>query len=261
MARPKEERLKKIALVKINEPELEQRTAMSEEKLDSLMRSIKTVGLIQPIVVKTVAGDKYEIVVGHRRYLAHKRLELPAILARVVTGSELDQEIRKMHENAEREEISALDEARFIKTLKDRHKMNQAKIAAAMGKSEGYVSQRLAILNAPEVIKAALEDNVISFSVARELAGITDEAELQRLVIMAANNGITPNIARSWRLQWEAGQKEEWKEDNSPEPDPTFDKPFEPGKFGCELCAKPTSVNEMKIVRTCPECFHDIKSA
>lgn len=258
MARPKEERIKLVSLDKINEPEHEQRTQISEEKLDSLCASIKKIGLIHTISLKPVSGGRYEVVEGHRRYLAHTRLELPVIPARIVEGNELDHEIRKMHENAEREDISALDEARFISRLKNRMKMSQTKIAEAMGKSEAYVSQRLAILQTPEVIKQALDDGVISFSVARELAGIDDLEELARLVVMAANNGITPNIARSWRMQWEAAQQLPKTEEEESEGDKSYPTKIDPAKFECGLCDKPTFVNEMKIIKCCPECYHEV---
>jgi len=259
--RKEQERIIDMPLDMILPPAYEMRTAMSEEKMIGLQRSIRIIGLLQPIVVKLVAGGKYEIVAGFRRFIAHQRNKAASILARVMDNSDINHELAKIHENIEREDVSAMDEARFIGRMQKTLKMSQVDIAKNIGRSEAYVSQRIAILDAPEILQEALEDGVISFSVARQLAKVTDMKELNRLVEYAVRNGVTPQVAKAWRMQWEASEMinpADGDETQTPLP-LTSEAPT--SKFVCDGCGAHTEVNRMKVARVCPECFTTIKDA
>lgn len=256
--RKADERIRQLPIDSILSPARDARTTINDEKLKSLQRSIKQLGVLQPILVVERRPGKYEVVAGHRRLIACQANGMATVPARIMKKDEMYDETAKLHENVEREDLSVLDEARsydyFMKVLK----LSQAEVAAKAGKSEGYISQRLSILSAPEIVREALADGVISFSVARELTKITDLNELNRLVVVAAQNGVTPAVARAWRMQWEAAQqmpKGEIEGDiGYREPAPTFD----PSTFICGCCKKPESVNRMKIVRVCPQCEIDV---
>lgn len=259
--RPKEENLKMVALKDIDEPAIAVRSSMNREKLDTLMRSIENVGLLQPVVLKKV-GKRYEIIVGHRRLTAFMELKRDRIPARVFEGErEAKAEIAKLHENLEREDINALDEARFIFRINKKYDLNQGEIAKQIGRSEGYVSQRLAIMAAPQVVQDALEDGVISFSVARELAQIDDDIELNQLLHFAVENGITPNVARSWRMQYEARKLTSPGQAADEFVPPPADDGGGHSSFECETCFTRTATNKMKILRVCPDCHGTVRKS
>lgn len=256
--RKPDERIRELPIDSVASPARDARSQINDEKLKSLQRSIKQLGVLQPIMVVERKKGEYEVVAGHRRLLACQANGMATVPARIIYPEELFGEMVKLHENVEREDLSVMDEARsyehFMKVLK----LSQAEVAAKAGKSEGYISQRLSILAAPEIVREALADGVISFSVARELTKITDLDELQRLVVVAAQNGVTPAVARAWRMQWEAEQQmaEAKKESDYDyrEPGLTFDA----SSFICGCCKNPESVNKMKIVRVCPRCEIDV---
>lgn len=259
--RKAQERIIDMPLDLIIPPAYEMRTVMSEEKIVTLQKSIKLIGLLQPIVVRKGREGKYEIIAGYRRFIAHERNKAASILVRVIDTDYENNELAKMHENIEREDVSVMDEARFIGRLNKEMNMSQAKISRSLCRSEAYVSQKLAILDAPDIVKEALEDGVISFSVARELVKVTDETELHRLLEYAVRNGVTPAVARAWRLQWEASVAT-----NPPDSGET-QTPLPTGgetptsKFICDSCEKPTDVNRMKVMRVCPDCWRIVKES
>lgn len=259
--RKAQERIIDMPLDMIIPPAYEMRSQINEEKLATLAKSIKLLGLLQPIVVRLRDGGKYEIVAGYRRFIAHQRNHAASILVRVMDVDDVNNELAKMHENIEREDISVMDEARFIGRLQRDMKMNQADISRSIGRSEAYVSQKLAILDAPAIIQDALEDGVISFSVARELTKVTDMGELSRLLEYAVRNGVTPAVARAWRMQWEASEAiNPSNSDETQTPLPTGNE-TSTSTFICESCEKPTEVNRMKVLRVCPDCFRVVKEA
>ncbi len=245
----------------IAQPAFEMRTAMSEEKMLSLQKSIKLLGLLQPIVVKLRDDGKYEIVAGYRRFIAHERNKAASILVRVLDKDNIKNELAKMHENIEREDVSVMDEARFIGRLNKDMKMSQIDISKNLGRSEAYVSQKIAILDAPAIIQEALEDGVIGFSVARELTKVTDEVELGRLVEYAVRNGVTPAVARAWRMQWEASEMiNPSSGEDAADPLPLGSE-TPSSEFVCDSCEKRINVNTMKVLRVCPDCFQVVKNA
>lgn len=257
--RKAQEKIVDMPLDMIAQPAYEMRTAMSEEKMLTLQKSVKLLGLLQPIVVKLRKDGKYEVIAGYRRFIAHQRNKAASILVRVLDGGNVKNELAKMHENIEREDVSVMDEARFIGRLSKDMKMSQADISRNLGRSEAYVSQKIAILDAPAIIQEALEDGVIGFSVARELTKVTDEKELHRLLEYAVRNGVTPAVARAWRMQWEAS---EMINPTSGEDAPTavpLGGETPTSDFICDSCEKRTNVNTMKVLRVCPDCFKVVK--
>jgi len=259
--RKAQERIIDMPLDLIVQPAYEMRTVMSEEKIVTLQKSIKLLGLLQPIVVKLRKDGKYEIIAGYRRFIAHERNKAASILVRVLDTDNVNNELAKMHENIEREDVSVMDEARFIGRLNKDMKMTQAEISRSLCRSEAYVSQKIAILDAPDIVQEALEDGVISFSVARELVKVTDETELHRLLEYAVRNGVTPAVARAWRMQWEAQACNESTYDagNSIPLPNNNETPTQ--QFICDSCEKPTEVNRMKVMRVCPDCYRIVKES
>lgn len=259
--RKAQEKIVDMPLDMINPPAFEMRTSMSEEKIITLGKSIKLLGLLQPIVVKLGKSGKYEIIAGYRRFIAHERNKAASILVRVMDSDNVNNELAKMHENIEREDVSTMDEARFLGRLNKDMKMSQVDIARSICRSEAYVAQKLQILKAPAIIQEALDDGVISFSVARELVKVTDDKELHRLLEYAVRNGVTPAVARAWRMQWEASEMMNPSDGEGNEAPLPLTNETPTSTFICDSCEKPTDVNTMKVLRVCPACHRIVKES
>jgi len=247
-----------IPLDRIEPPAAPLRAQMSREKLDELKKSIGKVGLIQPIIVQK-NGRKYEIIAGHRRYIAFQELKKVSIPAIVRQRPEDENEVVMLHENIAREDISPMDEARLYQRMIADAGLTQEEVAQRTGRSPAYVSQRLALLKAPAIIQEALEDRQISFSVARELMGIRDPAEVERLTLYAIQNGVSPQVARQWRMQWEALNPPDTEGDSPETERPQVEAAPAEFKFTCEGCKRDLPLQELRVMRLCPDCLTVLK--
>ncbi|KKK99687.1 hypothetical protein LCGC14_2630260, partial [marine sediment metagenome] len=205
-------------------------------------------------------GEKYELITGYRRVLACEKLGKKKILARVVQADDLKAERMKIDENREREDVNALDEGVYFREIMRMYSWNQKELAQACRYSEAYVSQRVSSIEWPEILRDAIIDGKINFSVARELAGVNDPGELDALVIMAVKSGVTPAVAAQWRQ--DANRKpENFHVDGEPEmgaPEPGDGKG---GGVICATCGHETEVNQLAHMMVCPKCMGKIAEA
>lgn len=203
MGRPKKnpehprDEMKSIPLDKILPPAEDVRLKIDPDKLDELVSSIRSVGLIEPITVKP-RGVQFEIISGHRRFLAHRALKRLTIQSVVRDWDEKKIEAARLLENIDREGLSPWEEAIQLEKYKKRHKLTGVRLSSILGKSQAWISQRLAITKYPDLLKEALSAEKISFSVARELARIENARTLQEYTFLAMENGITPALAKRW---------------------------------------------------------------
>ncbi|MBE1556517.1 nucleoid occlusion protein [Sporosarcina limicola] len=150
------------------------RTVFSEEKIEELARTIHTHGVIQPIVIRKINGNQYEIIAGERRYRAMKKLgwtEVPAIIR------ELDDKETAsiaLIENLQREELTAIEEAYAYKKLLELHSLTQEALAQRLGKGQSTVANKLRLLKLPEDIKNAIMRKELSERHARALIPLKD---------------------------------------------------------------------------------------
>lgn len=147
-------------------------------KMEDLVASVKEHGILQPILVKKVGIERYELVAGERRYRAAKAAGLariPALVRQVTEQAQLEIAIV---ENLQREDIGALESARAYKRLMEEFQMTQDQVAQRVGKSRSAVANTLRLLHLPEVVQQSLERSEITEGHARALLGITDSVEL-----------------------------------------------------------------------------------
>jgi len=159
------------------------------KNLSELLESIKVLGLIQPVVVvplekKGPKGETCKLVAGQRRLECVKRLKHTTI--RVVfrpAKTNRKQEFgAKVAENFVRMDYSPLEEAALIDYAINQCKMSQQEFAEMVGKTPGWVSQRLTATKQPANVQQALENGEITFTHIRELARVKDEGEKNRLL-------------------------------------------------------------------------------
>jgi len=145
------------------------RQSMDEERLQELAASIKAQGLIQPIVVRSVGAQRFEIIAGERRWRAAQiagLAEIPALVREVP-----DQAVVAMAliENIQREELAPLEEAQALQRLITEFKLTHQGAADAIGRSRAAVSNLLRLLELPAEIKRLLEEHKLDMGHARAL--------------------------------------------------------------------------------------------
>lgn len=144
------------------------RTVFSEEKINELAQTIRTHGIIQPIVVRKI-DDKYEIIAGERRWRAVKKLgwgEIPAI---VKNYNDKETASIALIENLQREELSAIEEAAAYAKLIDLHQLTQEALAQRLGKGQSTIANKLRLLKLPQEVQEALLNKQITERHARAL--------------------------------------------------------------------------------------------
>ena len=158
--------------------ELQPRMQFDDEKLEELARSIKARGIIQPILVRPVAGG-YRIIAGERRWRAAQRaglLRVPVVVREVAEGS--DQQLLELAliENVQRENLNPVDEAIAYQRLADQFSLTQEEIAAAVGKDRSSVANFIRLLKLPEEVRADLAAGALTMGHARTLLALPDAA-------------------------------------------------------------------------------------
>ena len=197
-----EEEYKKIPLDMLKEPVDQERTVIELEGLEELADSIQKQGIIEPLIVMK-SEDKYEIIAGHRRYLAAKMsgLILVPCIIRSIANASID--MIKLHENAFRENINPVDEGRFLQRVKDRNNLTVHELARISCRSETYILNRLNLLSGDEVVLAALEGNRINFSQAVLLNKTENEKIRHELLRITIENGATVETLRIMKFEFE----------------------------------------------------------
>ena len=169
-----------IAISLLDRNENQPRKNFDEKSLNELADSIRTYGVIQPLVV-TKRGNRYLIVAGERRFRAAKLAGLKELP--VVVKEMNDQEVREIAlvENLQRENLNPIESARAIKELIEKHNLTQEQIADKIGKSRPLIANTLRLLTlCPEVVKL-VENGKLSAGHARTLV-VIENADVQQKV-------------------------------------------------------------------------------
>ena len=168
------EKVQSLKTEQVHASRFQPRLTFSPEKIEELASSIREKGVIQPILVREMGQDRYELIAGERRLRAVKHLgiaEIPAIVRRVADADLLEISII---ENIQREELNALEEAKAYRRLAQEFGHTQDHIANRVGKDKTSVSNLLRLLNLPEKIQEYISDNIISFGHAKVLLSLSD---------------------------------------------------------------------------------------
>ena len=164
------------------------RHAMDPEQLDELAASIKAQGVIQPIVVREISKDRFELIAGERRWRAAQKAGLSEIPALVKVVADQAVVAMALIENIQRENLSPLEEAQALSRLIDEFHLTQQETADAVGRSRPAVSNLLRLLDLPAEIKRLLDERKLDMGHARALATLP-EARATALALEAAEQG------------------------------------------------------------------------
>jgi ParB family chromosome partitioning protein len=166
------------------------RRDMDPEKLKELSDSISAQGIIQPIIVRKINGDKYEIIAGERRWRAAQLAELRDVPVVVKDIDDRSVMAIALIENIQREDLNALEEAQALHRLQDEFELTHQQIAEAVGKSRTTVTNLLRLLELPNEVKNMLGKGLLEMGHARALLGL-DEARQVEIANRAVKQGLT----------------------------------------------------------------------
>lgn len=178
----KKDRVQKVPLDKIRINPDQPRKHFDKAALDELAASIKTFGLLQPIVVSP-EKDGYIIIAGERRYRAAKQAGLTEISALVRSSEELERIEIGLVENVQREDLSPLEQAISIARLHEQFNMEYKDIGKRLGKAHSTITNTARLLQLPENARKALEDKKITEGHARTILSLKDRPELQDVLL------------------------------------------------------------------------------
>jgi ParB family chromosome partitioning protein len=153
--------LRQIPLEQLQRGQYQPRRDFDETALNELADSIKAQGVMQPIVVRLVAGNRYEIVAGERRWRASQRASLDVIPAIVRQISDETAIAMALIENIQREDLNSIEEARALKRLQTEFDLSQQEIATAVGKSRPVIANLLRLLTLEPEVAEMLETRAI----------------------------------------------------------------------------------------------------
>jgi len=169
------------------------RLQMDDAKLEELAQSIKTNGVIQPILVRRT-GDTYRIIAGERRWRAAQRaglMKVPVVVRDVPEGSEKQLLELALIENVQRENLNPVDEALAYQRLAEEFALTQDQIAAAVGKDRSSVANCLRLLKLSEEVRADLASGALSMGHARALLAIPDAAAQRDAARQVISRGLS----------------------------------------------------------------------
>ena len=159
------------------------RRQMDDGRLDDLARSIKSNGVIQPIVVRKV-GDRFHIIAGERRWRAAQKaglLRVPVVVREIIAGQERALLEMALIENIQRENLNPIDEAQAYRRLTDEFQLTQDDIATAVGKDRATVANFLRLLKLPEDVRADVAAGNLSMGHARALLALPTDGDQRRV--------------------------------------------------------------------------------
>lgn len=175
------EEIKQIPVHEVVSSPYQPRTIFDDDKIDELCQTIKTHGVIQPIVVR-MRDSIYEIIAGERRWRAVKKLGLETIPAIVREFNDSQAASIALIENLQREGLTSIEEAVAYQKLIDLHQLTQESLAQRLGKSQSTIANKIRLLHLPEEVKTALMERQISERHARSLLSL-DSVEMQLKVL------------------------------------------------------------------------------
>lgn len=181
-----------LPLTKLVPSSVQPRRLFDDEALSSLSQSIRSQGIIQPLLVRPMPNGTYEIIAGERRWRASKLAgltEVPVVIRELEDGKALELAIV---ENVQRDDLNAIDEADGYLRLVNEFNYTHEEMARVTGKSRSHITNLMRLLALPEKIKAFLQSKELSMGHARALLGASEDENLQmRLAKQVIKKGLS----------------------------------------------------------------------
>jgi len=180
--------LRELPIDQLSPGKYQPRKKMSEQALEELARSIKSQGVIQPIVVRPIEANRYEIIAGERRWRASKQAQLfkvPCIIRQVADNSVIAM---ALIENIQREDLNVIEEAFALERLQNEFQLTHLQISEAVGKSRTAVSNLLRLNHLSNEVKDLVSDKQLDMGHARALLSLDGEAQVEVAQLVVQKN-------------------------------------------------------------------------
>lgn len=153
--------------------------SFNSQTLQELAQSLKSVGLINPLLVKKIAENQYQIIAGERRYRAAKLAGFKTISVCVQSRSDLQSALAALTENLQREDLNPIDQALSLEKLVDQFNLSQTQLSELLGQNRATLANQMRVLSLPDLIQKALKERVISLGHAKALMSLdTKESQI-----------------------------------------------------------------------------------
>lgn len=196
------EELSEIDIDLIDPGEHQPRKNFREEKLEELASSIRSTGILQPIILRR-KGTRFELIAGERRWRAAQRaglLKVPAVVREIPDDSVLSL---SLIENIQREELNAIEEAHAYRNLTEKMGMTQEEVAKKVGKERTTVTNILRLLKLSVDVQRLIEDDSISMGHARALLALDGHSEQKKLAREIIEKGLSVREVERRISRWD----------------------------------------------------------
>lgn len=168
--------INEIDIDKISPNPDQPRTSFDEEALEELAMSIRELGIIQPLTLRSVGDNAYQIISGERRYRAAKLAGLDSVPAYVRTANDSELTEMALIENIQREDLNAIEIALTFKKLIEQYKLTQERLSERIGKKRATIANFLRLLKLPAEVQLGLRDRRLDMGHARAILAIDNPA-------------------------------------------------------------------------------------
>ena len=217
-----------VAREKLRPPLEPLRASMNEADMEQLVESLRTVGQLQPLLVKPCsygeasaaaakdereldrfikAGNNFEIIDGHRRWIAAERAGLTLLACTVVDPATVPAHAAMLHANIMREDMTPAEEGWQFVDLATKHQWNMDELVRTFRVSEAYINERCDLVQKDPVIAQAVHSRVLNLAQAKEINRAQDKTLRDYMLDQAVVHGANANTLRVMRQNWCAQQK------------------------------------------------------
>ena len=185
-----EDRVLYIDINDIRPNHAQPRTVFDEGKLGELARSIRTNGVIQPLIVRESANG-YELVAGERRWRASRMAGLKSVPCIIRNFDDRQNAIVAIIENMQREDLNPIEEALGLKSMTERYGFTQEQVSESLGRSRTYITNSIRLLKLPEEIQQYVSSGQMSAAHGRTIINIPDPAKQRELAEKIIRNDLS----------------------------------------------------------------------
>jgi ParB family chromosome partitioning protein len=190
-ARPSGEGLRTVAIEEVHPSSSQPRKSFDDVRLGELAESIRTQGIIQPLVVRVRTGGGYELVAGERRWRAAQRAglhEVPVVVREIAEARAFEM---ALVENLQREDLNPIEEAEGYQRLLAEYGYTQESLASRVGKDRSTVANALRLLRLPTTVRELVIGGRLGMGHARALLGLESDDAIERLARATVSRGLS----------------------------------------------------------------------
>lgn len=187
------------------------RTSFDKEALEELAASIRELGIIQPLSLRSLEDGTYQIIAGERRWRAAKIAGLERVPAYIRTATDAEITEMALIENIQREDLNAIEVALTFKKLIDQYNLTQERLSERVGKKRATIANHLRLLRLPAEIQLGLRDGHIDMGHARALLSLDDPKHQLKLYALILKEGLSvrrvEELAKEFQAAVDRGEK------------------------------------------------------